>query len=66
MPSPAAFLRSLPARDFATLLALTGIITFALGFAGAAVVIVYGPWQGTGAAVTGAVTDALHLTRGDP
>ena len=64
--SPVALLRSLPARDYLTLLTVTGFICAALGFAGAAVVIVYGPWQGAKPAPAGVVTDGLHLTRGDP
>jgi len=64
--TPVAFLRSLTPRDYVTLMIVTGMLTFALGFAGAAVLIVYGPQQGTAVTGAGTVTDALHLTRGDP
>ena len=63
--SPVAYLRTLSPREYATLLLVTGMLTCSLGFAGAAVLIVYGPQQGTGT-VPGVPVTAGHLTRGSP
>ena len=64
--TPVAWLRALDSRDYITLLAVTALLCCALGFAGGAVVIVYGPWQqGTGTA-PGPVVAGLILSRGDP
>jgi hypothetical protein len=64
--SPVAFLASLSRGEFLALTLATVLVCCACGFAGALLETGNGQAQGTGTAVTGTVTDGLHLTRGSP
>jgi hypothetical protein len=62
--TPAAWLRSLTSREFATLTLVTAVLCASFGFSGALLDMGHGRAAGAGTGVTGVVTGAWH-GRGD-